>query len=116
VEVGIGAVVEDSVEEEEVLVTVEDEEVMVVEEEEEVLVTGEEEGDSEDEVVVEVSDHQRDVAVSEAVEGAEVHRGVAEEAEEALVEERRSWWSHTDMKECSSAEGRRMLWLQRTWW
>ena len=49
VEVGIGGVVEDSVEGEEVLVTVEAEEVLVVEEEA-VLVTGEEEGVSEDEV------------------------------------------------------------------
>lgn len=31
-------------------------------------------------------------------------------AEEALEEGRRSWLSHTDMKECSSAEVRRMPW------
>ena len=47
---------------------------------------------------MEVSDHQRVVAVSGDVEGAGEPRGVAEEEEGALVEERGSWWSHTDMK------------------
>lgn len=89
---------------------------MEVGEDEEGSATGE---DEEDSVTVDEEDSEEEgVAVSDprtvedfgAEEVAEVPQEGGEEAEEALERGGRSWLSHTDMKECSSAEGRRTLW------
>lgn len=88
---------------EEDLVTVEEEEG-----EEDLVIGEDEEEDSEEEV--EASGLQR--VDSEAAEEAGERQEEEEEGEEeeALEQGRRCWWSHTDMKEFLSAEGRRTRW------
>lgn len=72
----------------------------------------EDEGDSEE---VEAEDSAPRRVVDFVAEGVEEEPREAEEdrgavAEEALEQGGRSWLSHTDMKECLSAEGRKMPW------
>lgn len=77
---------------------------------EEDLVTGEEEEDSEEEEVEDSGPQTVEDFGAEEVAEAPQEEEEGGVAEEALEEGRKSWLSHTDMKGCLSAEGRRMPW------
>jgi len=99
-------------EEAEAAAGVEEEEALVTGEA--ALVTGEAEEDSEEEVedsgLPRVEDFGGEVAAAEVPQEEEEAEEEGAAAEGDLEEERGSWLSHTDTKECSSAEARRMPW------